>query len=185
MDFLLTGDKGHPLRSVEPKQQFLCLRIKAKMMVSVTGACTPGPDGNEAVSGGFCDRTSVLLHRVFQLWTWTACTACCLKCTFGSHAEASNTEKTLRWSSGTCVLDTQPRRCWCRVSRDHLWRNTALKPLSLLNQVSHSLQTALSECMFSKKMSIRVTKLPGPWSGPSTLITTVRNCDQTAANDED
>lgn len=55
MDFLLTRDKGHPLRSVEPKQQFLCLRIKAKMMVSVTGACTPGPDGDEAVSGGFCD----------------------------------------------------------------------------------------------------------------------------------
>lgn len=43
---------------------------------------------------------------------------------------------------------------------------------------------ALSEYMFSKKMSIRVTKLPGPWSGPSALITIVRNYDQTAANDD-
>lgn len=129
-------------------------------------------------------ETSVLLRRVFRLWTWTVWTACCLKCRFGSHAEASDTEKTLRWSSGTCVLDTQPRRCWCRVQRPPVKKHCSEVIVPVKPSLSFLVDYALSEYMFSKKMSIRVTKLPGPWSGPSALITIVRNYDQTAANDD-
>lgn len=161
MDFLLTRDKGHPLRSVEPKQQLPCLRIKAKMMVSVTGACTPSPDGNEAISGGFCDRDFSVAPLCFPV-TDLDCLDCVLfkvqireACRSLWHREDSEMElrNLCPWHAAQEVLAQGVQRPPVKKHCSEII--VPVKP-SLLFLVDY----ALSECMFSKKMSIRVTAWP-------------------------